>query len=118
MSSKEEDFLRRLLVTIDDVLHPGSDELSSSGHSKEEIPMISRLRFQEQRSSVNRWSFSSETTAVAGGRLGVGYAGDDSLGGASSPFFHGSSLTCIRAFRGHSSRYRKEHPEAIVLFLY
>jgi hypothetical protein len=92
VSGEGGDWLRPLLETLQNILHPGSDELSTSGLGKAQVPVIpaSRLPY----GNGNRWSLSSESTAVGGGWSGTRSASEDSLGGACSQSVAGSSLTC------------------------
>lgn len=98
MSGEGGDWPGPLLETLDNILHLGSDELSTSRHGKAQVPVIPASRLWEQHGSVNRWSVSSESTAVAGGWLGARSASEDSLGGGCSPSVAGSSLTCNQRF--------------------
>jgi hypothetical protein len=84
MFGEGADWLRPLLETLGEVLQPGSDELIT-GNGKAQAPVIPASRLREQHSSAKQWSFSSESTAVTGGRSGTRSASEDSLGGACSP---------------------------------
>jgi hypothetical protein len=84
MPSEDQERLWPLREMLVELHRLDPNVLSSNEDAERQSPVTPTLPPREQRRNVNRWSSSSESTAVSERRSGVTQSHEDTLGGASS----------------------------------